>query len=164
MKILIGDNELVARHICGQAGIAIEQVVLGHELEKMSDLALMRVVEQTSVFARVSPAQKHRIILMLKQQGHIVGYLGDGLNDAPALQSTDVGISVHSAVEIAKEAASLILLEQSLQVIHQGILEGRRAFGNVLKGILMETSSNFGNVFSMDAAFSPHAASPDPAQ
>jgi P-type Mg2+ transporter len=110
------------------------------------------VAEKTTVFARVSPMQKHRIILSLKGRGHVVGYLGDGINDAPSLHAADVGISVATAVDVAKEAADIILLERSLHVLHQGILEGRKAFGNVMKYLLMGTSSNFGNMFSMAAA------------
>jgi Mg2+-importing ATPase len=118
----------------------------------MSDPALAHVVEQTSVFARVSPAQKNRIILALKHRSHVVGYLGDGINDAPSLHAADVGISVSTAVDVAKDAADIILLERSLKVLHEGIIEGRKAFGNVMKYLLMGTSSNFGNMFSMAVA------------
>src|SRR2546426_8752030 len=118
----------------------------------MSDAALSHVVEQTFVFARVSPAQKNRIILALKRRSHVVGYLGDGINDAPSLHAADVGISVSTAVDVAKDAADFILLERSLGVLHEGIIEGRKAFGNVMKYLLMGTSSNFGNMFSMAAA------------
>ena len=152
VKILTGDNELVTEHICSQVGLESERIILGDELERMSDPALGHVVEQTSVFARVSPAQKNRIILALKHRSHVVGYLGDGINDAPSLHAADVGISVSSAVDVAKDAADIILLERSLEVLHEGIIEGRKAFGNVMKYLLMGTSSNFGNMFSMAAA------------
>src|SRR5258708_28967251 len=120
----------------------------------MSDSALAHVAEQTTVFARVSPAQKNRIILALKQRSHIVRYMGDGIRDAPSLHTADVGISVASAVDVARDAADIILLQPGLHVLHTGILEGRRAFGNVMKYLLMGTSSNFGNMFSMAAAVS----------
>jgi Mg2+-importing ATPase len=152
VKILTGDNELVARHVCEQVGLDVGRIVLGEELEKMSDTALTHIAEQTSVFARVSPAQKNRIILALKHRSHVVGFMGDGINDAPSLHAADVGISVASAVDVAKDAADIILLEQGLRVVHSGIIEGRKAFGNVMKYLLMGTSSNFGNMFSMAAA------------
>ena len=152
VKILTGDNELVTQHICSQVGLDSGQIILGHELERMTDPALAHVVEQTSVFARVSPAQKNRIILALKNRSHVVGYLGDGINDAPSLHAADVGISVSTAVDVAKDAADFILLERSLSVLHDGIIEGRKSFGNVMKYLLMGTSSNFGNMFSMAAA------------
>jgi len=152
VKILTGDSELVAHHICSQVGLDAQHIVLGEALDRVSDTALAAVAEKTIVFARVSPMQKHRIILALKGRGHVVGYLGDGINDAPSLHAADVGISVATAVDVAKEAADIILLERSLRVLHQGILEGRKAFGNVMKYLLMGTSSNFGNMFSMAAA------------
>ncbi len=152
VKILTGDSELVARHICSQVGLDAKHIILGEELDRMSDSALAAMAEKTIVFARVSPMQKHRIILALKGRGHVVGYMGDGINDAPSLHAADVGISVSTAVDVAKDAADIILLERSLRVLHQGILEGRKAFGNVMKYLLMGTSSNFGNMFSMAAA------------
>ena len=152
VKILTGDNELVTQHVCGEVGLASERIILGSELEKLSDPALAHVVEQTSIFARVSPSQKTRIILALKSRSHVVGYLGDGINDAPSLHTADVGISVSTAVDVAKDAADFILLERSLHVLHAGIIEGRKAFGNVMKYLLMGTSSNFGNMFSMAVA------------
>ncbi len=152
VKILTGDNELVTQHICSEVGIEDGGIILGDELERMSDPALGHVVEQTSVFARVSPAQKNRIILALKHRSHVVGYLGDGINDAPSLHAADVGISVSGAVDVARDAADIILLERSLDVLHEGIIEGRKAFGNVMKYLLMGTSSNFGNMFSMAVA------------
>src|SRR5947208_15955772 len=127
-------------------------MILGDSLAGMTDPALAHVVEQTSVFARVSPAQKNRIILALKGRSHVVGFLGDGINDAPSLHAADVGISVAGAVDIARDAADIILLEPGLRVLHDGILEGRRAFGNVMKYLLMGTSSNFGNMLSMAGA------------
>jgi Mg2+-importing ATPase len=152
VKVLTGDNELVTRHVCEQVGLDAASMVVGSELEAMNDMALSHVAERTTVFARLSPAQKSRVILALKHRSHVVGYLGDGINDAPSLHTADVGISVASAVDVARDAADIILLEQSLEVLHDGILEGRRAFGNVTKYLLMGTSSNFGNMFSMAAA------------
>jgi P-type Mg2+ transporter len=152
VKILTGDNELVTRYVCEQVGLNTDRIVLGDELDRMSDTALTHVAEQTHVFARVSPAQKNRIILALKRRSHVVGFLGDGINDAPSLHAADVGISVASAVDVAKDAAEIILLEHSLRVMHNGIIEGRKAFGNVMKYLLMGTSSNFGNMFSMAGA------------
>jgi Mg2+-importing ATPase len=152
LKILTGDNELVTQHICSQVGLEAGRIVLGDELDRMSDTALGHVAEQTTVFARVSPAQKNRILLALKHRNHVVGFLGDGINDAPSLHAADVGISVSTGVEVAKDAAEIILLEPGLHVLQTGIQEGRRAFGNVMKYLLMGTSSNFGNMFSMAAA------------
>ncbi|HET9014934.1 MAG TPA: magnesium-translocating P-type ATPase, partial [Thermomicrobiaceae bacterium] len=152
VKLLTGDNELVARHVCAAVGLDASRLVLGSDLERMTDHALEHVAETTRVFARVSPAQKDRIMLALKRRGHVIGFLGDGINDAPSLRTADVGISVVNGTDIAKDAADIILLERSLPVLHQGILEGRRAFGNVTKYLLMGTSSNFGNMFSMAGA------------
>jgi len=143
---------LVTQNVCAQVGFDSGRIILGADLEKLSDPALAHLVEQTSIFARVSPAQKNRIILALKNRSHVVGYLGDGINDAPALHAADVGISVSTAVDVAKDAADFILLERSLRVLHEGIIEGRKSFGNVMKYLLMGTSSNFGNMFSMAAA------------
>jgi P-type Mg2+ transporter len=153
VKIVTGDNELVTRHVCEQVGLTTSRIVLGNEMEHMTDPALAQVAEEVNVFARVSPAQKNRIILALKSHKHVVGYMGDGINDAPSLHAADVGISVSTGVDVAKEAAAIILLEPSLQVLHKGILEGRKAFGNVIKYLLMGTSSNFGNMFSMAGAY-----------
>jgi P-type Mg2+ transporter len=152
IKILTGDNELVARHICELVGIKNPTIILGDELERTSDPALQHLAEETTVFARVSPMQKHRIIHALKLRNHVVGYMGDGINDAPSLRAADVGISVASAVDVAREAADIILLQPGLQILHNGILEGRRASANVMKYLLMGTSSNFGNMFSMAGA------------
>ncbi len=153
VKIITGDNDAVARHVCAQVGLRADRIVLGEELERIGDTALSQIVEETDVFARVSPAQKNRIILALKRRSHVVGYIGDGINDAPSLHAADVGISVASAVDVAKDAADIILLERGLRVLHAGIIEGRKAFGNVVKYLLMGTSSNFGNMFSMAGAF-----------
>jgi Mg2+-importing ATPase len=152
VKILTGDNELVARHVCEQVGIENPAVMLGAELDSTSDTALEHRAEETTVFARVTPMQKHRIIHALKRRGHVVGYMGDGINDAPSLHAADVGISVASAVDVARDAADIILLRPGLNILHNGIIEGRRASANVLKYLFMGTSSNFGNMFSMAAA------------
>jgi len=152
VKILTGDNELVTRHVCSRVGVSHERLVLGSEIEPLDEPALGVVAEQATVFARVSPAQKHRIIRALKARGHVVGYIGDGINDAPSLHAADVGISVAGAVDVAREAADIVLLERRLDVLHAGILAGRRSFGNVLKYLLMGTSSNFGNMLSMAGA------------
>jgi Mg2+-importing ATPase len=152
VKILTGDNELVTRHVCSEVGLNVERIILGEEVDRMTDGALGQVAERTTVFARVSPMQKNRIILALKRRGHVVGYMGDGINDAPSLHTADVGISVSTGTDVAKNAAEIILLEKSLSVLHHGIIEGRKAFGNVMKYLLMGTSSNFGNMFSMAGA------------
>ena len=152
VKIITGDNELVTQHIFAQLGLPVTGVLTGAEIQQMDDLALAARVEQVNLFCRVAPAQKNRVILALKRRGHVVGYLGDGINDAPSLHSADVGISVDSAVDVAKAAADMILLEQDLGVLHAGVLEGRRTFGNIMKYIMMGTSSNFGNMFSMAGA------------
>jgi Mg2+-importing ATPase len=152
VQILTGDGEAVTRHVCEAVGLRGGRILLGDDVDRMSDSALAHAAEETNVFARVSPAQKNRILLSLKHRGHVVGFLGDGINDAPSLHAADVGISVASGVEVAKEAAEIILLEPGLGVLHAGVLEGRRAFGNVMKYLLMGTSSNFGNMFSMAGA------------
>jgi Mg2+-importing ATPase len=152
VKILTGDNDLVARHVCEQVGLDAARIVTGEELEHTSDAAMGALAASTTLFARVSPAQKHRIILALKARGRVVGYMGDGINDAPSLHAADVGISVPSAVDVARDAADIILVEPGLSVLHRGILEGRKASGNAMKYLLMDTSSNFGNMLSMAAA------------
>ncbi len=152
LMVLTGDNERVARHVCSEVGLDTGEIILGGEIDRITDPAMGALAEQTDVFARVSPAQKTRILSALRRRGHVVGFLGDGINDAPSLHAADVGISVSHATEAAKEAADVILLEHSLAVLHDGIQEGRRAFGNVLKYLLMGTSSNFGNMLSMAAA------------
>jgi P-type Mg2+ transporter len=152
VKILTGDNELVTARICAAVGLATDAIVLGTEVDRMSDPALAAVAERTTVFARVSPSQKNRIILALRSRGHVVGCIGDGINDAPALRTADVGISVDNAVDVARDAADIVLLEKRLSVLHDGVVEGRRAFGNIMKYVLMGTSSNFGNMLSMAGA------------
>jgi Mg2+-importing ATPase len=152
VKIVTGDNERVTRHVCKQLGVPINGVLTGNEVATMDDDALRARVEGVNLFCRVNPSQKNRIILALKARGHVVGYLGDGINDAPSLHTADVGISVEGGVDVAKQAAAMILMENDLMVLYQGILEGRRTFGNVMKYIMMATSSNFGNMFSMAAA------------
>jgi len=152
VKILTGDNELVTQHVCTQVGLDGRQILLGDEVTQLSDTALAAVAERTTVFARVSPAQKNRIILALKSRNHVVGFLGDGINDAPSLHTADVGISVANGVDVAKDAADILLRERTLAVLHNGIIEGRKAFANVMKYLLMGTSSNFGNMFSMAGA------------
>ncbi|HVW24458.1 MAG TPA: magnesium-translocating P-type ATPase [Polyangiaceae bacterium] len=152
VKVLTGDSELVTRHVCERVGLPNDQILLGSDIDRMTDPALAHSVEGTRVFARVSPAQKSRIIHALRSRGHVVGFLGDGINDVPSLRTADVGISVSSATDIARDAADAILLERGLGVLLTGIVEGRKAFGNVMKYLLMSTSSNFGNVLSMAAA------------
>ncbi|MEM1549270.1 MAG: magnesium-translocating P-type ATPase [Candidatus Methanomethylicia archaeon] len=149
LKILTGDNELVTRKVCEHLGFEIKGILLGSEIEHMHDDALARAVEEVNVFCRVTPAQKNRIISALRANGHVVGFLGDGINDAPSLKNADVGISVDNAVDVAKEAADIILLENDLTILHDGVLEGRKTFGNAMKYILMAISSNFGNMFSV---------------
>jgi len=149
VKVLTGDNELVAKKICSEVGLDIRGLVTGDIVEKISDKELQELVKNTTVFARLSPLQKERIIRALHENKHIVGYLGDGINDAPALKTSDVGISVNNAVDIAKESADIILLKKSLMVLEDGVIEGRKTFGNIVKYIKMGSSSNFGNMFSM---------------
>jgi Mg2+-importing ATPase len=155
--VLTGDNELVTAKICREVGLSDERVTLGSEVERMDDAELSREVETCHIFARLTPAHKDRIVRMLKSNGHVVGFMGDGINDAPALRTADIGISVDTAVDIAKEAADIILLEKSLMVLEEGVIEGRKTFANMLKYIKMTASSNFGNVFSvlLASAFIP---------
>jgi Mg2+-importing ATPase len=152
VKIVTGDNELVTRHICEKLGLPITRILTGKEMQGMDDQALSACLESVNLFCRVNPAQKNRVILALKQRGRVVGYMGDGINDAPSLHSADIGISVDSAVDVAKSAAEMVLLEKDLNVLYDGVIEGRRTFGNVMKYIMMGTSSNFGNMFSMAGA------------
>jgi Mg2+-importing ATPase len=152
IKIVTGDSDLVTQHICQQLGITVEGVLTGKEIAQLDAMALQRRVEAANLFCRVNPTQKERVILALKANGHVVGYMGDGINDAPSLHAADVGLSVDSAVDVAKAAADMILLKQDLHVLHAGVLEGRRTFGNIMKYIMMGTSSNFGNMFSMAGA------------
>jgi len=149
VKVLTGDNDLVTRKVCHEVGISTATVLLGTKLESMSDDQLAEAVESAHVFARLSPAHKQRIIRALQQKRHVVGFMGDGINDAPALRAADVGISVDSGVDIAKESASVILLEKNLMVLEEGVIEGRKVFVNILKYIRMGASSNFGNMFSV---------------
>jgi len=152
IKILTGDSDLVTSHICKAAGIDPGEIILGKDVEAMTDQALGHVAETASVFARLSPAQKLRILSSLRRRGHVVGYIGDGINDAPSLHAADVGIAAPTAVDVAQDAADVVLLQPGLKVLHDGIVEGRRAFANVMKYLFMGTSSNFGNVLSMAAA------------
>jgi Mg2+-importing ATPase len=152
VKVLTGDNERVTAKICREVGLERQGLLLGGDVERMSDAELAVAVETTNVFAKLTPSHKERIVRLLKANGHVVGFMGDGINDAPALRTADIGISVDSAVDIAKEAADIILLEKSLMVLEEGVLEGRRTFANMLKYIKMTASSNFGNVFSVLAA------------
>ncbi len=152
VKILTGDNEIVARKVCGEVGIPVDKILTGTDMDKLTDDALARVIDNTAVFARLNPVQKNRIIYLLKRKGHVVGYIGDGINDAPSLRAADVGISVNNAVDVAKESAAIILMEKSLAALKDGVIEGRRTFANTMKYIMMGTSSNFGNMFSMSFA------------
>ena len=152
LKIVTGDNERVAQHLCAQLGIAVTGVLMGGQIAAMDDSALQAAAEYANLFCRVTPGEKSRIIQALRTRGHVVGYLGDGINDAPPLHSADVGLSVSSAVDVAKDAADMILLKHDLKVLHDGVEEGRRTFANIMKYIMMGTSSNFGNMFSMAGA------------
>jgi len=152
VKILTGDNDLVTRKICRDVGIDAEHIVLGSALRRVDDAEFGKLVSNHSVFAKLTPDDKTRIVRSLKALGHTVGFLGDGINDAGALREADVGVSVDSAVDIAKESADIIILEKSLLVLEEGVIEGRRTFGNTIKYIKMTASSNFGNVFSVLAA------------
>ena len=158
VKVLTGDNDLVTRNVCTQVGLDATDILLGSAVETMTDDELAEAVERTHVFARLSPAHKQRIIRALQGKGHVVGFMGDGINDAPALHVADVGISVDSAVDIAKAAASVILLEKDLMVLDDGVIEGRKVFVNILKYVRMGASSNFGNMFSVlgASAFLPY--------
>jgi Mg2+-importing ATPase len=149
VKILTGDNEVIALKICREVGLDPGVIVLGSEIGSLSDQALADLADRTTVFAKLAPAQKERIVKALHLRGHVVGFLGDGINDSPALKAADVGISVDTAVDIAKESADIILLEKSLMVLQEGVIEGRKIFGNITKYIKMGASSNFGNMFSV---------------
>ncbi|EHC19432.1 magnesium-translocating P-type ATPase [Fischerella thermalis JSC-11] len=157
VKIITGDNDIVTRKICQEVDLQIDGILLGSQMEKMSDEQLADMVDTTTVFAKMSPIQKAQIIRVLRSKGHTVGYMGDGINDAAALRDADVGISVDTAVDIAKESADIILLEKNLMVLERGVIEGRRTFANILKYLNMTASSNFGNVFSVmgSSAFLP---------
>ncbi len=149
VKVLTGDNDLVTKKICREVGLPVDRVLLGTQVEAMSDEVLAKELEQVHVLARLSPMHKQRVILALQKGGHVVGFMGDGINDAPALRAADVGISVDTAVDIAKESADVILLEKSLMVLEEGVLEGRKVFANIVKYVRMGASSNFGNMFSV---------------
>ena len=152
LKIITGDNQLVASHTANAVGLEISGVVTGDQIDDMRESALLYAVRHNDIFAEVDPAQKERIILALKKAGQVVGYMGDGINDAPSLHSADVGISVENAVDVAKEAADFVLLRNDLEVLRQGILQGRKTFANTLKYVFMATSANFGNMFSVAGA------------
>lgn len=149
VKILTGDNEIVSRKVCHDVGLKVDRILLGSDMEKLSDEELADVVESVEVFAKLSPDQKARVIRALHMRDHVVGFMGDGINDGPALKAADVGISVDTAVDIAKESADIILLEKSLLVLEEGVIEGRKVFGNIVKYVKMGASSNFGNMFSV---------------
>jgi Mg2+-importing ATPase len=152
VKIITGDNPIIAAMVCREVGLEPGDIILGNEIEDMSDDELGLYAEDTKVFAKMNPLQKARVVRVLRARGHTVGYLGDGINDAVALRDADVGISVDTAVDVAKESADIILLEKSLMVLGEGVLQGRVVFGNIVKYIKMTTSSNFGNVFSVVVA------------
>ena len=152
VKVVTGDNERVTRYICSRLDLPIRGTLTGTEVAKLDDSGLEAAVEANTLFCRMNPGQKDRVILALKRRGHVVGYLGDGVNDAPPLHSSDVGLSVNSAVDVAREAADMILLHHDLRVLADGVSEGRRTYGNIMKYIMMGTSSNFGNMFSMAIA------------
>ena len=152
VKILTGDNDLVTKKICNEVGLPVERILLGNRIDSMADEQLTMEAEDTTVFAKLSPMQKARIISTLKKAGNTVGFMGDGINDAPAMKEADVGISVDTAVDIAKESADIILLEKDLMVLEQGVIEGRKTFANIIKYIKITASSNFGNMFSVLAA------------
>lgn len=152
LKVLTGDNELVTRKVCEELGFEVKGVALGIDIANMSDEALTAVVEEANVFCRVNPIQKDRIITLLKRNGHVVGYMGDGINDAPSLKTSDVGVSVDNAVDVARESADIILSRNDLTVLAEGVFEGRKTFGNTMKYIMLGVSSNFGNMFSVAGA------------
>ncbi|KEI04817.1 magnesium-translocating P-type ATPase [Clostridium botulinum] len=152
VKVLTGDNEIVTKKICEEVNLPIDKILLGNEIDMMSDEELAKASEKTSVFAKLSPMHKERIIKALQSKDHVVGFMGDGINDAPALKVSDVGISVDTAVDIAKESSDIVLLENNLLVLEEGLLEGRKVFGNIVKYIKMTASSNFGNMFSVIGA------------
>jgi Mg2+-importing ATPase len=149
VKILTGDNHLISRKVCKDVGLSADPMLLGGDVEKMSDAELAEAADKAALFARLSPAHKERVIRVLRGKGHVVGFMGDGINDAPALRAADVGISVDTATDIAKESADLILLEKDLMVLEGGVIEGRKVFANIVKYIRMGASSNFGNMFSV---------------
>ena len=149
IKIITGDNELVTTKICSEVGLSTKNILLGSDLEQKNDTELSKLIEKTQIFVKMNPSHKERIVNILRQNGHTVGFMGDGINDTPALRAADVGISVNNAVDIAKESSDIILLEKELLVLKDGVTEGRKIFGNVVKYIQMAASSNFGNMFSV---------------
>ena len=149
VMVLTGDNEYVTRAICEKVNISTKRILTGNKVDKLSDMALLRLLRSTNVLAKLSPIQKARIVRLLRESGNIVGYMGDGINDAPSLTNAEVGISVDTAVDIAKETADIILLEKDLHVLVDGVVEGRKTFGNLLKYIKMAVSFNFGEVLSV---------------
>lgn len=149
VKVLTGDNEVVTKKICHDVNLPVDKILLGSDIDAMSDEELGEAAEKTSVFAKLSPMHKERVIKVLQKRNHVVGFMGDGINDAPALKASDVGISVDTAVDIARESSDIILLENNLLVLEEGVMEGRRVFGNIVKYIKMTASSNFGNMFSV---------------
>ena len=152
VKILTGDNEVITRKICHEVQLDAGEILLGGRMAQLSDAELADLADRTTVFAKLTPAQKERVVRALHAKGHVVGFLGDGINDSPALKTADVGISVDTAVDIAKESADIILLEKSLLVLQEGVIEGRKVFANITKYIKMGASSNFGNMFSVVGA------------
>ena len=152
VKVLTGDNRLVTESVCRDVGLRVEGIVTGAELSQLSPGEFSRTVSACNVFVKLSPIQKEQIVQDLRRNGQVVGFMGDGINDAPALKAADVGISVDSSVDVAKEAADIVLLEKSLFVLEEGIMEGRRVFANIVKYIRMGSSSNFGNMFSVIGA------------
>jgi Mg2+-importing ATPase len=152
VKVLTGDNDSVTQTVCRSVGIDAEQILLGSEIESMDDEALKKAAEEIDIFAKLSPSQKARIVTALRNDGHTVGFMGDGINDAAAMKASDVGISVDTAVDIAKESANIILLEKDLMVLEEGVIDGRKIYANIIKYIKMTASSNFGNMLSVLAA------------
>ena len=152
LKIITGDNVLIATHLAQQVGLNAEQVLSGRDIQTMSNAALMRQASDVDVFAEIEPGQKERLVLALKKAGNVVGYIGDGINDVSALHASDVSLSVEGAVDVAREAADFVLLEHDLEVLVDGVREGRRTFANTLKYVFIATSANFGNMFSMAGA------------
>lgn len=152
VKVLTGDNDAVTKSVCKQVGISVKEILLGTDVEDMDDEQLKAALERVNVFAKLSPQQKARIVTLLRESGHTVGFMGDGINDAAAMKASDVGISVDTAVDIAKESANIILMEKDLMVLEEGVVEGRKIYANIIKYIKMTASSNFGNMFSMLAA------------
>lgn len=149
VKVLTGDNEKVTQYVCNKVGIPTDNMLLGSDIDAMSDLQLKEAVENINIFAKLSPQQKSRVVSILRENGHVVGFMGDGINDAPAMRKADIGISVDTAVDIAKESADIILLQKDLMVLERGVIEGRKTFANIIKYIKMTASSNFGNMFSI---------------